>query len=249
MASLHREPARDLAIQLRLVKSAGVALPADLEQVRTRLDDFTRTAGDTIATRLIDAITSGADPATRDDLWAEYVAVSNGSHTELLDGIKNKVSQRILEDYRTQCGATNYAAVAATFNKTAATFTDCYRTVDIEADPESLLDADAKVRKSWQTAALMAAELNRLITPLKAAAELAGARNIDVVALCVDTDGCDRHAIREAWDTDERERIAKSKVAHGSGFTITVTTTRCGRWTNLLRADARIRAAELHELI
>ena len=246
--ALFREPARDLAVQLRMVKSAGVELPPDLEQIRTRLEDFTRTAGATITQRLIDAITSGADAATIDDLWAAHVAVNPGNPGELITQLKNTVSQRILDDYRTQCGAANYAKVADTFTTTAKDFTDCYNAIDVEADPATLLDADAKARKSWQQAALFAAELTRLITPLKSAAELAGARDIDVLALCVDTGGCDPKAIRDAWDTEERERVAHNQVAAGTVFTITATTTRCGRWTNLLRAGARIRAAALDEL-
>jgi hypothetical protein len=143
--------------------------------------------------------------------------------------LRDRVLHRLREIYTAVAGA-NYRAIAAQFDNAAKRFTDVANTVDVEADPVSMLKANDKVRQGFLAAESYANELTRLVPPLCAAATLATRIDIHpsdqlaVLPLVADTSGHKRRAVWDAFDT---------------------TGGRCGHWGALHRANITIRAADL----
>jgi hypothetical protein len=123
--------------------------------------------------------------------------------------------------------AANYAKVAAEFDRVAGEFTTAAVAGNPEADASALVGEADPARKGWLDAAVYAAELDRLVPVLQAAAELCGIDTRDdtwLLPLVIDTTGMHRRRVWEAW-----------QVEGG----------RCGRWAALAGLGAQIRAAEL----
>jgi len=66
----------------------------------------------------------------------------------------------------------NYRAIPAKFNTTAKAFTSCAGVIDPGSAPDEVLAGDARSITIWHDALTRAAELDKLLEPLAAAAEL-----------------------------------------------------------------------------
>jgi hypothetical protein len=69
---------------------------------------------------------------------------------------------------------TNYGKVAAVFDATANDFTAATKRCDPETDGDAIVGRPDSVRTAWLDAAKHAAELDRMVPVLRAAAELCG---------------------------------------------------------------------------
>jgi len=125
----------------------------------------------------------------------------------------------------------NYAAIAKQFDTIAGKFNTAAATVDPETPAASMVSAADKPRKAWQDAESYAHRLTELLTPLAAAAALAGIKDTDsdkiLLPLTVDTAGQHRRKVWTAW-------------LHTDG--------RTQRWGALAAAGCTIIAAELDQL-
>ena len=132
------------------------------------------------------------------------------------------VLPRLIEIYD-EAAADNYGAVAKVFDAAATKFTAAAKRSDPEADADSIVGQPDSVRQGWLDSTVHAAELDRLVPILQAAAELCDVSTDDDTALLplvCDPAGAHRRRLWEAW-----------KVAGP----------RCGHWA-ALAALVRLRA-------
>jgi hypothetical protein len=126
-----------------------------------------------------------------------------------------------------EVAASNYGKVGKEFDAVATAFTAAAKQCDPEADADAIVEQPDSVRQGWLDSTVHAAELDRLVPVLRAAAELCGVSSADdtwLLPLVCDPSGCDRRRVWEAWKADAA---------------------RCGRWGALAGLGARIRAADL----
>lgn len=117
-----------------------------------------------------------------------------------------------------------YKAVAAEWDSAGERFASLAQVVDPETDAARIVAADETTRRAWTDAMVAAGRLSELEPVVIAAAQLLGAeadRPESVLPLMVDTAGCHRRRLWEAWDNSAN---------------------RCGRWSALLGAGGRIAA-------
>lgn len=217
---LRRDPYSTHTSAVDALAAAGIAPPKEWTVVRQR---FTTSAPESMLDRYVAAVLAGdADPAARAAALAEVAATPQTTAT-VNNAVKAAVLRRLREVYAPHA-ETNYCAVADLFDAAAARLVSATAAVDPDADPAVVVGADGKTRQAWADAALAAAELDRLIPTVQAAAELAGVdttRRESLFALLVDAGGLHRRRAWEAFD-------------HKGG--------RTGRWGALLAAGATIRA-------
>ena len=142
---------------------------------------------------------------------------------------ESAVHRKMIELYA-EVATKNYQQLADQFNTAATEFTTVVATVDPEAAAETLITAPAKEREAWSRATLLSGTLDGLIPALRAAADLAGTSTRDeptLVGLLVYPNGAHRRRLWEAWWSK---------------------TGRTGRWGAIIKAGAKIRAAELADV-
>lgn len=244
--ALTRRPDERFRINLRILAGAGINPPPEVAALRQRLEDFQRQAHDTA---VVDQLTAHLIDGTDADvaaLWAAACAehgTPGPAKQELMLAIREKVN-RAARDAYTPVAATNYGIAAERFNDAAQAFTDAATICDPNTPADQVVAASEKIRKAWSAGATRAAELDKLLPVLRAAAELAGlvgADPDDVVDLAVDANGLPREQVLAAWTIEDREAVAQRQA--NDGFSrAPVTHTRCGRWAALLAAGATLRA-------
>mgnify|MGYP001002313664 CR=1 FL=1 len=248
---LHRNFADRFDGNLRIVsRFGGIDLPEEIAALRQRLDDFRlRAFNQGALNAVVDGIITG-DTDNISVAWAAACAefaLPDPGKSDLVDQVREKVNAAIRDAYRA-VSVKNYLTIAALFDDHAQGFHSAAEVCDPTLDAEVVVAATEKVRKAWQASAAHAAELNRIVPVLRAAAELAGicgADPDDALDLCVDGNGIDRDQLLDAWRTEERESAAAHYAASGHPFTTPPPThTRCGRWSALRAAGAIIRAAQ-----
>lgn len=244
--ALHRDTSRHFDQRLRLVSSV-VDLDPGLDLLRAQLNDFQRSAGRPICDRLAQAVVAGEDT---DLLFAAALAEAASTpalHNDVVTGVRQRLHRMIRDRYATTAVDT-YLAVGAVFDAAAAKLTAAHQAVDIEADPERVLDLPDKARKLWRQAPDLAAEVDRVAEALRAAAILAGLADASTaarIAVCVDPADIPTELIFDAWTITEREDQAARDAATHTVFTTAppVSRSRTGRWGALLAAGAVLRAA------
>ena len=243
--ALTRRPDERFRINLRILAGAGINPPAAVEALRQRLEDFQRQAHDTA---VVDQLTAHLIDGTDADvaaLWAAACAehgTPGPAKQELMLAIRERVN-RAARDAYTSVAATNYGIAAERFNDAAQAFTDA-ATIDPNTPADQVVAASEKIRKAWSACATHAAELDKALPVMRAAAELAGICGSDpddALDLAVDANGLPREQILAAWTIEDREAVAQRQA--NDGFSrAPVTHTRCGRWAALLAAGATLRA-------
>lgn len=223
------------------ITDAGIPPPPRWTELNDQLDAYLALP-DTAAQRLADAV---VNPAKNTDLTVlRALALTEQSVAPERLAVVNRIVVEAVEQAMTDAYAPvaqkNYRLLADRFTALGATFTELAATVDPEAEPRDMVQADDDRRQAWVRAEITAAELDRQLLPLAAAAQLAGIRlgapnrNAPgswneppapgaLLALTVHTDGIHRRRMWEAWQS----------------------TGRCGRWTALVALGAQIQAHPL----
>ncbi|NOQ56876.1 hypothetical protein [Mycolicibacterium fortuitum] len=221
--------------RVTILDRAGFSQPAAHQELKARWDAYEQLTTP-VTEELVAAIVSGAgDVASlRAAARAEHV------HSALDDAVGTAIAAR-LGEIVTEHAADIYKTVQTAFNKAATAFAKGAAVVDPETSPEDVLSlGDLKAQEAWRDSANLAAELDRLLLPLIAAATNAGVRHPGAhdgvpgsrapktralaLGLAVDASGVENY--RHAWDAVD---------AVG----------RTGAWGELLRVGAKIRAVDL----
>jgi hypothetical protein len=223
-----QDPFYDHTQLVTAVTNAGVPPPAEWTALRQRFDAYIALQFP-LRQRLANALINGTD----DDIAAlKALAVAEQlaqAGSQASGDIEARVLHRLREIYAA-VAADNYRAVAKQFDDAATRFADTAATVDVEADPASMIDKPDETRQAYLAAESFANQLTKLIPPLAAAATLATGTDIHpadqpaVLALVADTSG---HKRRDVWAAFDQQ------------------TGRCGRWGALQRAGVPIHAASL----
>ena len=223
-----REPL-DQHIKLVDLIAALAPPPPDWVAVRDRWDQFMELAAVPIRDRLVSAIVGGDGdiPMLRALACSEAGA---GSRADVIVEVRGRVYPELIRLYA-EAAADNYALVGKQFDSVAAKFTTAAgKCGDHEASSEDVVGQPNTVRDAWLDAAKHAAELDRLVPVLRAAAELAGISTADdTVLLPLLVDPGDAHR-RRVWEAFKADGV------------------RTGRWGALAGLGVRIRACELLEL-
>lgn len=251
---LHRSPQAGFETRLRHITAAGVELPPEIDQLRQRLKDFQRdTSGNAIRDRLAQAVITADPGADRDLLWAAALAEASASPpliADLREAVRVKVNAAIRNAY-SEVADQVYLTLAAEFDNAAQTLTTAASAVDVELPADAAIALPAKQQQAWKDAGAAVAELNRLATPLKAAAVMAGVCEDTAdhdLALMVNPGEADRRQLWDAWEIELRETKAARAAANNSPFnSAPVTRTRCGRWGAVLGVGALVRACPPEE--
>jgi hypothetical protein len=228
-----------------IVTAAGVPAPARWIELSDRLDAYMaldNTAADALAAAVVNPSKTTDLPLLRAIALAE-VNAGPQQLAQLNQAVVAQVEAGMLTAWA-EVARDAYNTVAGRFNGAAADFHAAAQAVDVEADAATMVAADDTTRQGWLNAAVAAAKLTGLTTPLLAAAQLTGLR-IDLAderiaqawwqapiddaarfALTVDAGELHRRRAWEAFDTEGG---------------------RTGRWGALVAAGARIRAAALED--
>ena len=245
--SLHRDTSRQFDARLRAVANV-TDLPPELDVLKSRLDSWQRDTGTPAIDRLARSVIDG-DPADAVLLAAAIAqtAASPGVHNDVITGVRTRVHAAIRDTFAAHAESI-YRTVAAIFNRAVESFTACTAVCDPEMPAVAVVDATEKVRKAWKQAEGAAAELDRILPALVAAAQLAGlADDTDHAAyrLCCE----DAPGGFEAWQSEDKRAQAARHAAANLPFTgqPLPTPTRCGRWSSVA-AVTTIRAATPEQL-
>lgn len=218
-----------------ILTRAGFEPPAEHQALTERLAAY-KSLTTPVTDKLIEAIVSG----TGDIESLRAAARAEHAESRLDDAVETAIANRLAEIVRE--GAQDaYKAVQRAFNDAADKFAKAVAVIDPETAAEDVIAlGDLKKQQAWRDAADLAAELDRLLLPLAAAATNAGAHHpaendstgsrtphtyAMVIGLTVDSTGVDN--IRDIWDP--------WFDAEGRAHT----------WGALLKAGARIRAVDL----
>ena len=231
MAWTDPDPIGDHIRLVETVEAAGgVPAPEEWRALLGRLQSFQQLADQTpLRDRLAAAVINGDDdvPTIRCLALAED---ANQMQVQTVTGyVTNAVFKRLAEIYSAHARDA-YSQVAAKFDKAAKLFVVAASTVDVEADPAVMVQADDKPRKCWLDSESHANALSRLLPAMCAAAALAGVPDAetDSASMPLVADLTDCH-VRRAWESWVRE----------GG--------RCGRWAALLKVGAVLRACPIGE--
>lgn len=225
----HRDPYLAHISAVDTLVAAGIAAPPEWTALRGRWDDFV-TTDSPVAQRLTSAILNGTEaelPVLRALALAEEAA--GPTHVAAINNRARVSVTRRLRELYSPVAQQNYQAIAARFDRQAAEFTTAASVIDPEAPADTVVTADAKIRKAWTDSLLAAQQLTQLIPVLQAAAELAGhpaATAESVLPLVCDPGQAHRRRVWEAWESNGR----------------------CGRWSALNAVGVSIRAAQLADL-
>lgn len=241
--ALSRRPGERFTANLRILTTAGISPPKEISEVRERFEAFRRSVFEHGALeQVIATLTAGKDVDPL--MWAAAVAdvsTNDQAKNDALDRVRASVTKHLADLYR-PVALSNYRAVASKFDAAAKHFVTAVSVVDPNTDAALVVSMSDTERKAWQQAELHAAELDRILPALRAAAELAG-HNLTDIELTVDPGDLDSKTIEDCWDISAAESHNANMLRQG--FTVTVTNTRCGRWSALHTAGAAIRALPL----
>jgi len=243
---------------VRTVAEAGIAPPPQYEALLARYEKLAAavTDGGTLQRRLTEAVLGGAD-ADLAALFAAALAERHAAGSELRAGLLGEVREHVLDALRKAYApgaARAYAQLADQFDRAATDFTRAANIIDPGAPADAVVSANQKTLGAWHGALTAAGQLDALLEPLCAAAELV--RGLDqpsglgldrtpfLLALCADTDGLHRRVVWHAWhDLPEPRPVDGTlKVEDLEPRDDSPLNTRGGKWTRLLAVSAEIRA-------
>jgi len=217
---VQRDPLDVHISKVHTVETAGVPAPAEWSALQQRLTDFLH-MGTPVQDQLIAAILAG----DQDDIARLRAAAFAEAHVQpqVNRAVAGAGYQRLLEVYA-PVARKNYQQVAEQFDRAAGEFTAAASVVDPDVGAEQVITGSENQRVAWAEIPRLAARIDTLMGPLRAAAELADVPTKQKEAqlpLVVDPDGVHRRRIWEAWwNTDGR----------------------AGRWAAIIKAGATIRA-------
>ncbi|WP_328410504.1 hypothetical protein [Nocardia sp. NBC_00403] len=201
--------------EARTVAANGGTLPNRWLEIDQNYENYTYRQSNFLHD-LSQAVINGEPEDRLNELHARTLAdavgstVSHSGTAEALinEQVRRKVAAALIVEYAKVAGE-NLKAVAAQFNLKSQQLRALAEQVDVEATAESLISAPDEARMAWLKAAEVAAELDKTLVGLAAAANLAGARisgKDALIGLVCPTDGVGkaRRAVWAAWDTDGR---------------------------------------------
>jgi hypothetical protein len=214
----------------------GAEIPPGVTEVMDRYAAFIE-RGNNVADRVAAEVVepTGADLAL---LRAAALAEETG-RGDAIASVNQVVQDAALHHAKKEyapAAAGNYRITGRAFDSTAKDFVDLAKVINPEAKPEVLADGTAAQVEAYRAQPAKAGQLEARMSELAAAAVLSGARgdimyflaSVDEptvglqISLVAETKDCHRRQIRTGWD------------AKG----------RCGRWSALLAAGAKIRATD-----
>jgi hypothetical protein len=208
------------------VMAAIAEPPPAWAALRARWDEFVDFHARPIQEQLITAVVEGDGDLPM--LRALAAAEASSARGDVVIAVRGETYPKLIELY-SEVADTNYGKVAAVFDATANDFTAATKRCDPEADGDAIVGRPDSVRTAWLDAAKHAAELDRMVPVLCAAAELCGvstAGDTALLPLLIDASGCHRRRTWEAWKA--------------SGV-------RTGHFGALVALGAKIRACALDE--
>jgi hypothetical protein len=218
--------------RVETLAAAGIPAPKEWAALYARFTDY-RGLQMAVCDQLIAAIlapSKGADVTTLHALAvAEQIGVDmSGIQARVDQRVAAAIEARLAELYRPHAEHA-YRTAQSRFDAIASDFAAAARVTDVEiTDAESVAAMDDDQRQAWTAAAALAAKLDTALSLLTVAAQLAGAdvnnETGSVISLCVDTTTAAKRDCWSAWDTK---------------------TGRTGRWGQLVKTGAQIRAATL----
>jgi hypothetical protein len=211
-------------IHLVDVVAAITEPPKEWTALRARWDAFTDFTATPLLEKLTEAVVSGSGDLPI--LRALANAEAAPERADIVIAVRAEVYPRLIAAY-SEAAPINYDKVAKEFDTVASAFTAAAKQCDPEADSSAVVGQPDSVRQGWLESTVRAAELDRLVPVLCAAAELCGTSTREdtmLLPLLIDTAGLHRRRVWEAWQ------------ASGE---------RCDRWGALAGLGARIRAADL----
>ena len=233
-----------------LVANAGIPAPAAWTELSDRLDAYL-TMDNNYADALAAAVVNPTKTTDLALLRALAAAEQSAGITSLnhspqvlatINGTVVAAIETAMAEAIAPVAADTYRRVAELFNTAAAAFTTAAQAANPERSARDMVAADKESQNHWLAAEVNAAKLTELIPALLAAAQLTGLR-IDMAD----------ERINEAWwsavidpaaifgltvdaGTLHRRRVWDAFNTEGG---------RCGRWSALVAAGARIRAVAL----
>lgn len=249
-----KEIRRRFERRIRTVTAAGISLPEEFTELQARLESFRNDAGQPVLGRIVNALVENDPKADLQLLRAVALAEltpDNQLRQTFDQAVKDGVHERLRVLYNKDA-AKNYQTLADRFNDHASTFTEATTIVDVEADADALIGQPNERQQAWQHALVASQAMRDLLTPLAAAATLAGLcddSDPDVqFSLVVSVADHDRAQLWQAWDIEERERISVAQIESGlPSSSPRFKPSRCGRWSALSSLGVEIRACETNQ--
>jgi hypothetical protein len=218
---------------------AGIEPPREWSLLRSRFDEV---AG--MERRCLGKLISEVlHPAGGDLALLRAAAVAEVRTSDVTDQVGARVHEELGRIYAPHA-TKNYKTVAAKFDSIAKEFTAAARIVDVEYGAATIVEADPKHIEVWRSAPALAEELDRLLDPLAAAAELAGAPG-DLMAmdfdaaliqlpLTVNVEGQHRRRLWRAWHALPAEQPDPGPLTTVSMLPEAPPASRCRRWSRLI---------------
>lgn len=210
---------------VKALAAVGISPPAEWTAIHKRLTEYL--ALDTpVRAQLIDAIGEGKGgdiAALRAGAYAEAAVVPTVNRAVIAG-----VHARLLQVYAGHARK-NYVKLALEFNDAAKEFTTIAGIVNPDIDAASVVGFPEDQRQAWLSAPLVAAELDKRLPALRAAAELCGVSTKAEqfqLAMVVDPAAAHRRRVWEGWASDGR----------------------AGRWSGIVKSGAKIHADPLDKV-
>lgn len=251
--------ALEWAAFLRLVDTVGIAPPPRYGELLASYGRIQAAAisGHTMQTRLTSAVLHGGRDDDYEMLLAAALSERYAAASQLQAGLLSEVRDQVLDALRrvyAEVAAANYAKLRTRFDSTADKFTACACVVDPDCRPGVVINAKPKIVQAWRDAETHAGELDQLLEPLSAAAELVrplhkpsglgSDRAPFLLPLVANTDGLHRRQTWHAWlDITPPRPVSPGLTSEAMEAPApSVQNTRCGRWARLIRLGAELRA-------
>ena len=212
----------------------------------------------TMAARLKDAVLSGTGPGSDDleGLLAAALSERHATASELQAGLLSEVRDQVLgqlRDLYAPVARRHYAVLASRFDSAAQAFTRCAAIIPPDSLPNQVINTKPKTLRAWREAAGYADQLDQLIEPLCAAAELVrpltspsgigSDRNHFLLPLCADITDVHRRVAWHAWSGLPAPQppgvLTRAQMEAPPPEPLA---NRCGRWARLISVGAIIRA-------
>jgi hypothetical protein len=235
---------------------AGVGLPPPDEfiQLRDRLGELQTAVadGNRMQARLTDAVLG--DGGDIPGLYAAALAEASGTNAapDVLEPLHGAVLAALQTIYAPHAKA-HYRVLRDRFNAIAKAFVRCAGSVDPGRGAADAIIGNPDALQSWRSSLLHADELDALVEPVVACAELVrgpsepsglGVSRVPLeLPLFVDLDGIHKRRAWEAW-TDQPEQHVGPLTTPALQSPAKPEPTRGGRWTRLHRIGAPIRAID-----